>query len=250
MVTDMRLYLRKRIFDGTLTSLSAAISSQVEYNFARSRAILNIEWLEGDVEALKINLYFSTMMFGRWMADILARAYALNPMDQLIIAITASYYYQSLFTDETDYDEETLQKWQIHTSKVTAADAKTVNKVFEKMPMMKGVDTFVEGVKATTDNIRLKDLNVLTLLTLLKNSWYGTNSKDIIAVATEHPPTWMAIIHAALEERSYRQSLIYKIAERVGKRGIADDYVKQYHKILSDYNITSTHSTLAVEGLA
>lgn len=249
LATDMRLYMRKKVFDGTLATLPAAIISQVEYGFTRSRTILNLEWLQGDVDALKLNLSFSTTMFGRWIADVLSKNFVLDGRDQIIIAIASTYYYQALFSDEETYDEETLHKWQIHTTKATNADAKLVKEVFSKMPVIKSIASLIEAIKVSTDNVRLKELNIVTLLTLLKNSWYGINSKEIIVVATEHPPTWMAVVYAALSEKTFRSSLIYKIAERVGKRGLADDYQKQFHKVLSEYSITNAHIAMASAGL-
>ncbi len=250
LATDLRLYLKKNGFDGTVTSIDKAVVSKVEYNFTRSRSILNLYWIEGDVDSLKTSLSFSTAMFGKWIADVLSKAYALDPRDQLMVAIASSYYYQALFTDSTEYDEDTLHKWRIHTEKVTNADQKTVKEVFNKMPKIQNIESLVMAIRASTDNIRLDNLNVISLLTLLKNSWYGVNSKEIITVATEHPPTWMAIVYASLMERTWRSSLIFKIAERVGKRGLSDEYVNNVTKILSEYKVSNAHTSLILAGLA
>lgn len=250
LASDMRLYLKKKVFDGNLATLDKAIVNKVEFDFARSREILNLEWIEGDVESMKTNLWFSTLMFTRWIADILTKAYALDGRDQVMISIAASYYYQSLFTDELTHSEETLEKWVIHTEKVTHAERKTINEVFSKMPEIKGFESLIEAIKIATTNVRLKDINVLTLLTLLKNSWFGTNARDILPIATEHPPTWMAIIYASMAERTYRNSLIYRIAERVGKRGLADAFMRNYENILLEYEISDTYKTLVHAGIA
>ncbi len=249
LATDMRLYLKKNVFDGNLITLPKAVISQVEFNFARSRVVLNLKWLEDDADTLKLNLHFASAMFGRWMADVLSKAYALDGGDQIIVAIASSYYYQALFNDLERYDEEMLHKWRIHTHKTTNADDKTIQGVFENMPVIKGVSSLIEGIIKTTNNVRLKDLNIVSLLTLIKNSWYGTNSKDIIAIAVEHPPTWMAVVYAATSERSYRSSQIAKIVERVGKRGLADDYMKQYHKVVSEYDLSLSHQALIASGM-
>lgn len=254
LVTDIRLFLKKKVFDGTLASLPTSIASQVDFSFTRTRAILNLEWIEGDVESMKTDLHFSTAVFGRWIADALTRAFALDPRDQLLIAIACSYYYQALFVDASDREsirgnEETLQKWSIHTMKVTHADATTTRFVFDRMPDIKSVESLIEGIQLVTDNIRLKSLNLVFLLTQLKNSWYGTNSKEILAVSLEHPPTWMAIVYGSMKERSYRSSQIYKIAERVSKRGVGDEYLKNCQTLLSEHTVSSAHSSLAYAGL-
>lgn len=249
LATDMRMYMKKHVFDGTLASLPGAIAHLIEYNFTRSRAILNLEWIENDVETLKSNLWFSTMMFGRWLADVLSKAFALDMRDQQIIAIVASYYYQSLFTNEAKPEGETFEKWVIHGVKATFSEAKLVEEIYKKMPEVTKIDSLVEAIKLATGNVRLQNLEVLSLLTLVKNSWYGTNAKEIISISLEHPPTWMAVVYAALSERSYRSSTIYRIAERVGKGGKADEYLRQYREVIERHNLSQTHHSLAHAGL-
>lgn len=249
LVTDMRLCINKQVYDGSLPSLKMAISRPVEYAFSRTRSILNLEWIAGDVESMKTNLYFATMMFGRWVSDALFKAYALDARDQQIIAIVCAYYYQALFSDAIEHDEETLQKWGIHTIKVTHADSAVVQEIFKKMPVMKDLSSLCEGIRLSTENVRLRDLNQLSLLNLLKNTFYGDNAKEIIAIATEHPPTWMTIVYAALSQRTYRTSTVYKIAERVGKRGIDDEYIKAVNGIISENTLTNGHVALASAGL-
>lgn len=251
LATDMRLYLRKKIYNGYLSSLPAAVSNKVDFDFAHSRAALNLEWIEGDVESLKTELWFSTAMFARWISDVMTKAYALNPGDQIIIGIVASYYYQALFTDETNRDDDTLQKWIIHTSKATNySDKPFIEEIFRKMPPITGFQSLIDGIRIATDNVRLDNNNMLTMLTLLKNSWYGTNAVEIIKVAIEHPPTWMAMVNAALSERSFRQSQIYKISERVGKRGVSEEYTRHYNSVVGRYYINEAHQELVNAGLA
>lgn len=250
LCTDVRLYIKKKIYDGSLSSLLKAFNNKTEYQFTRTRSILNLEWIEGDTDTLRTNLSFSTNMFGRWIADVLSKAFALDARDQLIITIVCSYYYQALFIDQTDhFDDETIQKWIIHTIKITQTNKEIVGNIFKDLSEVKGIESLVQGIKTCVDNVRLKDLSVLVLLTLVKNSWYGTNSKEIITVALEHPPTWMAVIYASMSERTYRSSLIYKLSERLGKRGLGDEYIKNVNNILVKYSLTNTAVALANAGL-
>jgi hypothetical protein len=75
-------------------------------------------------------------------------------------------------------------------------------------------------------------------LTVTRNSWYGTNAKEIISVALEHPPTWAAIVFTALNERTFKNSMIYKIAERFGKRGASDEFIDSYISLVKDNTLS------------
>jgi hypothetical protein len=249
IATDMRMVMNGKIYNGSLSTLANSVRSKVEFDFARSRAILNMYWLEQDVESLKTRLWFSTAMFARTISDVLNRGFALDPRDQQIVSIVACYYYQSLFSDQTNYDEDTIQKWQIHTSKCTSADKDMIMEIFAKMPPMTSIQSMVDGLRIATENVRLNNLNLVNLLNLMRNIWLGINAKDIITIAVEHPPTWMAVVYAALNERTFRKTNIYQIAERIGRGSKAEDYLTQYNAVLADYEISETGRLLGMEGI-
>jgi hypothetical protein len=57
----------------------------------------------------------------------------------------------------------------------------------------------------------------------LKNTWYGNNAKELIATALEFPPAWITIVYAAMTEKTYRNSPIYKLIEIQAKRAQSVD---------------------------
>ena len=63
-------------------------------------------------------------------------------------------------------------------------------------------------------------------------SWFGSNAKEILAVALEHPPTWYAIVFSSLEERTYKNSMIARVAERFGKGGAWVDFKNAYSELI------------------
>lgn len=239
LVTDLRFFIRKNT-DYTDLDQSSNISQRIEkdvknwteYNFAKTRAILNLAWVNGGENEIRNSLPFAGIIFASWISEAIGKAYALDYNDQLKIAVLASFYYQSLFNDENQFDENTRQKMAIHTIKATRSDSGYVNAVFDKIEAIDNINSFCEYVKSVTENIRLKNFNYAMLLTIIRNSWYGINSKEIIAVCIEHPPTWIAMVHAALTERTYKSSMIYRIAERFGKHGAADEFSRSFITII------------------
>lgn len=239
LCTDLRMYVNKAASSYDSGVLKPVIKNLTEYNFAKSRGILNLIWLNEGSSVIKNNLSFSGVVFSAWISEIISKTYALDYKDQTIIAIIASFYYQTLFTNQHEIDEDFKQKMSVHTIKATKAPAELVFDIFDKIEKLSNINDFCAAVSKIPENVRLKDFNLAMLLTLVRNSWYGVNAKEIISVALEHPPTWNAIIYAALSERTYKSSSIYKLAERFGKRGLSDEFMNNYKMMIKDHLVPS-----------
>jgi hypothetical protein len=231
LCTDLRLYVRK---DSDINEIEKSIKNLTEYNFVKSRTILNLVWLNDGINDIKNSLYFASTIFSAWLSETISKSFALDYKDQTTIAIITSYYYQTLFMDNNTFDESSIQKMAVHTIKATKAPSELVFQIFEKITNMTDANSYCENIVNIVENVRLKNFNLAVLLTIVKNSWYGTNAKEILSVSIEHPPTWIAIVYASLSERTYKNSSIYRIAERFGKRGASDEFINGYKRLVKD----------------
>lgn len=232
--TDVRLYVTK---NAPIDEINNNVKNRTEFNFAKSRGILNLVWLNNGVNSIKNSLGFAGTVFSAWLSETISKTYALDFKDQTVLAIITSLYYQSLFIDGSELDDDTKQRLAVHTIKATKAPAQMVFEVFDKIKSFSSIEDYCSTVKEVLENVRMKDFNLAMLLTIVRNSWYGTNSKEIISVALEHPPTWCAIVYTALNERTFKNSMIYRIAERFGKRGASDEFVDSYVTLVKDYTV-------------
>ena len=232
--TDVRLYVTKNV---PIDEINSSVKNRTEFNFAKSRGILNLVWLNNGVNSIKNSLGFAGIVFSAWLSETISKTYALDFKDQTVLAIVTSLYYQSLFIDGSELDDDTKQRLAVHTIKATKAPAQMVFEVFDKIKSFSSIEDYCSTVKEVLENVRMKDFNLAMLLTIVRNSWYGTNSKEIISVALEHPPTWCAIVYTALNERTFKNSMIYRIAERFGKRGASDEFVDSYVTLVKDYTV-------------
>lgn len=228
LCTDVRLHVRPEA-----SSDRDIIRNRVEFNFAKSRAVMSMKWITGSQTELLYGLAFSGTVFSVLISESLKQAFNLDFAEQTRIIALSHLYYQSLFTKEERFDEEQRQKMASHTIKCTKIPSDIVLEVMEHIEVIKGIDDFCTILVKMLDNVRLQKFDKAILMTLVKNSWFGVNAKEIIPVALEHPPTWNAIIYAALTERSYKNSKISQIAERYGKRGIADEFAKSFQIMMS-----------------
>jgi hypothetical protein len=237
LVTDLRLFLGR--WDNT-NDIETIIKNRTEFNFAKSRAMLNLIWLNEGTSTLKNNLAFPASVFSAVVSEAIGRVYALDFSDLITLGILAEIYYLSLFIDSDTLTDDDKQKIVSHIIRSGKIRPEVVYTIIDKLGPIKDLSSFCDNISKIVENVRLEKINSAILLTILNNSWYGTNAKEIISVSLEHPPTWMALVYTALSEKTFKSSVIFKTAERLGKRGVADQFIMSYSSFVR------TH-TLAVE---
>lgn len=240
---DVRFFVRK---DTPLDNIEKSIKNVVEYNFTKSRLILSMLWQAGYENKIKNNLQFAGIVYAQLISESIAKNYALDFGDQSTLTVITHFFYQSLFSEQNVFSAEDKDRMIIQTVNATKLPAASVIAIFDKIGKLDNVNDYCHAVTEILQNVRLKNFNFAVLLTIIKNSWYGTNAKEIIAVSLEHPPTWCAIVWTALNERSYKNSSVYRIAERFGKRGGADEFNSNYTAMIKEYiQPEVTQSTVA-----
>jgi hypothetical protein len=229
MCSDVRPYLTS----GNNGSYQKQIKNQTEYNISKSRLALNILWLTESPTKLRDISNLPMSVFASWISESLTKRFALDPKDQFLLAITAAIYYQSLFTEFTIFTDEDKNKIAAPVMRSTKADSKTVFEVMDKITNLGNISDFCSACKVVLENPRIEDLNAGLLITIIGNTWFGMSAKEVLAVALEHPPTWITIVYAALTERTFKNSMIAKIAERqAGSKG-GDDFLRAFVSTVS-----------------
>lgn len=235
LVTDIRLfrstsqeYISEREFE-------SAVRNKTEYALTKARAILSLLWLDPtECEKLRGRFQFAGTVYASWLSQAITRAYALDFQDQTRITAVGIYFYHTLFTQENQLTERALETAVIHTIKATKLPAQEVYTLFESLGEVSDAIAYCEVIQKVVENIRLKNFNLAMLLTLIRNTWYGTNAKDLLSVALEHPPTWIAIVFSTLTERSYKGSTLFKIIEFSSRRGNSDEFRMNFMELLKN----------------
>lgn len=231
LCTDLRLVFSKGVNNEDFTSY---IRDKPAYNLYKSRAILNLSWLNNGPLSLKTGFDLASAVFSQWIAQTLTSKFGLDHGDKATVTVVASYYYQMFFTEKTLPDEDDLQKMAIHTIKTTGLDAVSVFEIFAKIGEIKTFADLPEKILKCVNSHRMDGMNAATMLVLFKNSWYGAEAADIIKISFEHPPTWIALVHAAIADRAFKTSVIARTAEVLGKRGRADEFLSTYKAMMLD----------------
>lgn len=235
LVTDIRAFKATTQLYPNWKDFEQAVRNKSEYALVKNRAALELRWINGETTKIRSQLAFAGSVFGSWIAQSLSKVYALDLHDQLRVTAIAMYYYHTLFTDNKKLDDQELEIAVIHTIKATKLPATEVYQIFNKIGELTSAMDLCVAIQQGLENVRLRDLNLAMLLTVLKNSWYGNNAKEIIATAIEYPPAWISIVYAAMTEKTYRNSPVYRLVEIQAKRSTnVDEFKTNYEDLLDE----------------
>jgi len=212
------------------------IRNRSEYNVAVCRAKLNYIWITKQPTILRDVSPLGMSLFASWISEALSKRFALDPLEQFKLSILAAVYYNSLFTNETELNEMEVIKMTNAVSRNLRASAKDVMEVIDQCSVVSNIDDFCKKAHVVSGSVRLQDLNVGLLYSILGGTWFGANAKEMIAVALEHPPTWLTIVLTAYNDRSYKNSTITKLVERGNSNANAASYSQSILSLLDHKN--------------
>ena len=223
--SDLRFVLRKNIE----RNFESRITDRINFDYLVSRTVLDLYWASGRTSEFVNGFAFSGKVFASWIAQIL-RTIGLNPEEVLVAETIALVYYYDLCVDERNplYSESSRADWVAHNS---TFPPHTVTAVIYDVGRMFNFSDLITVLRKKIQNFQMEKLSPLLFLQKIGSSWYGLNREKVLAVATEHPPTWTALVYHSLSSRSYKNCLIAQIAAKAGKRGEGNEFVVQYQTL-------------------
>ena len=202
------------------------VRNDIEHDVLRRRAQLNDAWLNEKAKSLKALSSLPMAVYASWLSEAIQRRFALDAREQLNLAILAAIFYNSQFSDDTELADEEKNRVAGAVAKAVRANADDVYKVLDVAPVVTDIRAFCTIAREVVPNIRLQSLNAGLLYDIIGGTWYGLNAREVIAVAVEHPPTWIAVLLAAYNERSFKNSAITKITERPSNRDNGGNFLR------------------------
>lgn len=204
------------------------IKNTVEYNFAKARLLINKVLLTQGSGSLSGLSSLPMGVFASWISEAVTHRFALDMSEQVKLTVLACIYYQTLFVENEDLDEQMLNVFKANAIRVLKIPATIVYEVTDNIPLFTNIKSLCEVIKTKLENSRLEDFNEGVLITMLKNTWYGSNAAEILAVALEHTPTWVSLVYTSISERTFKNSTIAKITERYSKGGAGEAFQKSF----------------------
>jgi len=159
---------------------------------------------------------FSMKIFVNWILRKLSTNLALDHGAQIRLTMITAVYYLSLFRDE-ETTPDILSRDALMIYRTLRIPALEVTDFMAEIPTMRNIVDYVNVLKEFGGSPRFSVVEPLFLHNLFATSWFGFQSKETLAVALEHPPTFIAMIYKAMTERSFNRTDIGKILDSVGK---------------------------------
>lgn len=208
--------------------------NKVEYNLAIARARLNVIWSDQAKDILRDISQMPMAVYAAWLSENIQRRYALEPVEQFNVSILAAIFYASLFHNEEKLEERDKLRIVNAVSRNLRCKAEDVLKIIDQVDVIPNMQAFCEKAAEIASPVRLAQLSPALLITILGGTWYGngSNHRELLAVAIEHPPTWIAILMAACSERYYHNTGLARICERFEKNDIGKNFMHSVLRML------------------
>lgn len=219
LAVDVRPFTREAI-DGTLK-----IAAPAEFEFLKARTVLTYGWVNDGAETMAGMTDLPMLAFSRWISEAIVRRLGLSPAEQMQLSMLSAYYYLCLHRDNTPLSEREKTAWTARIARTTRVGAEAVFQMLDSVPVMGDVIDFTQQCATFVNTARLERFTAGLLYSMLGGSWFGANSKETAAVAIEHPPTFMAMLYAAVVDRSFRNAGFSRLVEQLNRNSAHKHYL-------------------------
>ncbi len=232
VMVDVRCFGKWNSQQGEFT-----VRNRPEHEWNIMRSVLNCVWVNERTEILRDVSIIPASVYAALISECVARKYALDAAEQINISIVSCYYYYCLFTDEKHFNDSDKNRLAGAIARATKIPADKVFKVIDDLVVLNSLDELCEAIKTKTDSVRLDDFNVGVLIAIASGNWFGNNARENLATGLEHIPTWLMICYAALNEATFKRSVLAKLVDRFAKGGAGSNFVKSIDTILNKVNL-------------
>lgn len=210
------------------------VKNKIGLNLERLRLSLNIIWLQERPTMLRDMSFIPMAIFSNWISESITRRFGLSPRDEVVLGVVCCYYYYSLFTNNVDFDDNERNRLIASIMKIVRIPSTFVEEVFNKVQPMYSIKDFAKTIREIVDTTRLDNFDEGVLINLVISSWFGVEARQLVSVAMEHPPTWISLVYTAFTEKSYKNTVISKTAQRyLGPKG-ENDFVRSLVTLISE----------------
>lgn len=231
-VIDVRPYMAS---NQITTGNGLAIRQKDNYDFFVTNGILTNSWIKPVRRNTFKFLGVAPMaVYSAMISNSIERRFALDPAEQLKIAIISAAFYYRLFDETSVIQESEIVSITKSIATATRAPVDMIYEVLDQVVSLSNIDDLIQTIKKVIENPRLDGLNLGTLVTIINSMWYGPYGHELIVASLEHPPTWLTILYSAFTDRSMKHSGVAKIAERYkGSKG-GDDFIRNMKVLMAN----------------
>ena len=194
------------------------VTKHAENDLARRRAVLHAIWRDSDRYLIQNACSPLIQVYAAWISESISKHLNVDAFTQLKIANIAAWWFWCQSNTEEDLNENRRAKIHREISEATRCSYDTVEDDLNEIGYFDDLESFCNEVKERTDNSRIKHLDPASVIQLSTGGWIGTWSREIMSVAIEYPPYFVAVVYTAMHERGTRSALFAKFVQRFGGR--------------------------------
>lgn len=203
---------------------NVTVGARSDLKFLLLRGALQRSWLNlGPADLLSLGS-FPVTVYVRWLSENISRRMSLDPASQLVVTVVSGYFYLLSFKEDKSLTENDRIKLASQIARATHIPADKCIDIVATLPVMHNVHDYIAGMIEAVQSVRLAKFNAGLLYSIIGGGWFGANAREVLAVAVEHPPTFLALVYSALNDRSYHRSLFAKTVQAADKNELGKNF--------------------------
>lgn len=209
------------------------VRNRSEYGLQVRRVVLQRAWNAGAYEDLRNISPLAAQVFARWIPEAITIKFGLDPAVQLDVSIITAFYFFCLFEPDTALSERDRNRLVTQVARAVNTNFERVEEVIDEMPHLGTIKEFCAAIRDKNLSSRLERFQPGVIMTEVARSWFGTEARELVAVALEHPPTFLAILYSAVTDRSYYRSKLGDLVQRSFKKGDQlNDFTLNFNRVI------------------
>lgn len=199
------------------------------------QALLQIIWQSGRHSDLSAFSDLPLGIFASWVSEGISRRVGLDANTLMSLTALTGWYYQCLFMPAPSGELDDRVK-MTHATKISRTLGIKLDLVSELINTHGFIDNSTSYINAAKQlgSTRLNELSTALFFTILAGSWFGSASaRETVAVALEYPPTFIAMVHTAINEKMYRKSPITETSVRFNRRNAFPQFNLSFSAMVS-----------------
>lgn len=190
------------------------VTNSTAYMGRMYRAALTGIWLTQGPNAVRSITPMAMGVYATWVAEAIGFRYNLDPKARYDLTILAAIFYASNHVDGAEFEKSQENRQIAGIANALKFNITDVEVAYNNVKLISSVEDFCGKVKSYLNNVRMVDFNAGVFLAIMYSTWFGDNSKENVAVALEHPPTWISLLFEAFTNTMMKKTAIARICER------------------------------------
>lgn len=192
------------------------VANRSLYVLQLMRATLTADLIENGARTLRSMPSGVIKTYSDLITNALATGFNVNPEEILIIRSLSAWLFYSLLSEQEQVGELELQAVLAKMSRDTGIPTLFLGRYIDGTTY-KSVDDFILDLKEKTDNPTLKNLSLGPFFALVSKNlnsmvWVGLDKQQLLSVALEHIPSFVATVVMCLTEQPFKHAGLTKIA--------------------------------------